>query len=328
MAIVYAAPRHIPIHVPSNLIFVLRVETFRLCYLFFFCTMIIFAKTVTKYLVLPLLLAGAPAGTPIERLGCGAFNRNGEVDNRFGLSYGEGFDFYTENHLADAFGYGNICTDWDYSPSREITALYFPFFEYSLVIYIVLEWVTVKISHKRGELPDWYMRCATTLYPLCIFLCICFRMIFIALATESVNLHTAGFLCLQIALLTVAVMNVWYVLLTGQSYPNWSKARIARFAKIYLYLNVLISSLKIYGTIQIVKTGKGPAFYYITPIPDLFLGQILDLFYMLLNVLIPIFIAFKRRQSEDPLKFEISIPNHCYEGEDAQSTESTSLVNN
>jgi len=333
MTIVYAAPKYTPADCGGrSLKFTLRVETVRLYYLFFFWTMIGFAMIVTRVWVAPYLLAGVKEGTPIEKLGCGPFDRNGESDNKFGLSYGQGFDVKTENHLVDAFGFGNVCTNWDYTPAREATALYFPLFEYSLVLYIILEWVTATLSNKRGELSNLYMKFAHTLYPICIVLCAWFRMIFVLDATESVSLHTAGFLGLQFALIIVSVMNVWEILATGQSYPNWPRATTARIAKIYLILNLLITGVKIYSTFKIVTTGKSPSFYkYQTPLPglpDYVLGQIIDNFYMLFNAIMPIYIAWIRRQSEEPLTIEICIPKHCYDGEDAQSTETTSLVDN
>jgi len=333
MTIVYAAPKYTPADGGGrSLKFTFRLETVRLYYLFFFFTMIGFAIAVTRFWVVATLLAGVKEGTPIEKLGCGPFNRNGESDNKFGLSYGQGFEFKTENHLADAFGFSNICTNWDYFPAREATALYFPLFEYSLVSYIILEWVTATLSNKRGELSNTYMKFAHTLYPICIVLCAWFRMIFVVSAIEHADGHTAGFLGLQFALIIVSVMNVWEILATGQSYPNWPKAKTARFAWIYLILNLLITGVKIYSTFQIVTTGTGPPFYRIpTPLPgfpDFVLGQIIDIFYMLFNAIMPIGIAWKRRQSEEPLTIEICIPKHCYDGEDAQSTETTSLVDN
>jgi hypothetical protein len=91
------------------------------------------------------------------------------------IGYGKGFDYSTENHLSEAFGYGNICTSWDYSPSRELTAMYFPFFEYSLVVYLVLDSVKDKLLYRRGELPEWFFKLSNIISALSIYLCINFR---------------------------------------------------------------------------------------------------------------------------------------------------------
>jgi hypothetical protein len=44
-----------------------------------------------------------------------------------------------------------ICTNWDYSPARELTAMYYPLFEYSLLLYLVLDFLVSAISYKKDN---------------------------------------------------------------------------------------------------------------------------------------------------------------------------------
>jgi hypothetical protein len=248
----------------------------------------------------------------------------------FGLNYGEGFTF-EETHLVEAFGFGNICTAWDYTPAREAIGMYFPLFEYSLVMYVVLDFANTMLSYQRGELPGWYWTLMKIVTPINIILCIWFRMIFIFIAYDATQAHTCAFLGLQTALISVAITNTWYVLLTGQSYPTLklSKSQTAVIAHLYLILNLAISSVKIYATIQIVLNGPiGPDFYrYPTFIPGMVLGKLVDSIWMLMNGVIPLFIAYVRMTNEEPITIVLAQNTPIYEGDGSQATETTNLVN-
>ena len=77
------------------------------------------ATLISKVWVAPYLAAGPSDGST-----CSPFDRAmGDVVDPPVLP-GEGFDLLdTQSHLVRAFGFNNICANWDYSPSSEITAL-------------------------------------------------------------------------------------------------------------------------------------------------------------------------------------------------------------
>lgn len=297
------------------------VEKWRFMFYFFFLSMVVIATQLTKMFAGPILEAGAPEGTPIERMGCGAFNRG---DSEFGLSYGDGFTL-DQSHLEEAFGYGNTCTAWDYTPSREIIAMYFPALEYSIVIYLLFNFVTDMISYQRGMLPDWYISLSKILFPIAIFLSIQFRMIFVLIAYENVQTHTAAFLGFQFALVIIAIMNTMYILLTGMSYPDicLNKTVTGIIAKTYLVCNLLISAVKIYATAYAVATGTVPDWLKLFAKPGLRYAKLIDNIWLLFNVLFPLVIACVRMRIEEPLIVEITMPKTGYEG---PSSETTSLI--
>mmetsp|Transcript_10532 Transcript_10532/g.24964 ORF Transcript_10532/g.24964 Transcript_10532/m.24964 type:complete len:237 (-) Transcript_10532:823-1533(-) len=168
----YAPPRYPHSAHTGGIEFMVRVETWRMCaYLFFWCFVLI-AVISTKMFVIDSLKAGLPPDTPTERLGCGAFNREG---GDFSLRYGGGFNFTTESHLIERFGFPNICTNWDYSPAREITAIFFPLFEFSMMVYLSLDYISTRLSYNRGEVPRWYMIWNNGKYPITMILCAMFR---------------------------------------------------------------------------------------------------------------------------------------------------------
>lgn len=312
-----------------------------LTYLFLW-TFFILAKVVTMVWVEPILEGGAAAlNLPPEQYGCPPFNRDQEILGNspiFGFSFGDGFSM-DETHLAEAFGFANICTLWDYSPSREFMALYFPFFEYSLVGYIVLDYFVMEISHNRRLLPNWFIYIVRFVTPINMLLGAWFRMIFVADAFTQTKFHTFGFLGLQFAVMSVAILNVVYVLLTGQGYPNHgiTPEKAASYAKWYLGLNIFISSFKMYATFYIVfisPNGYGPNFYRLmTPI-GWCVGKIIDFFWMVFNAILPPYIAWVRMNNEEPLEIDILVPDFetAYEDSGAIATppgpasEATSLV--
>jgi hypothetical protein len=297
------------------------VEKWRFLFYFFFLSMVVIATQITKIFAAPLLAVGAPEGTPVERLGCGAFNRG---NSEFGLGYGDGFTL-DESHLEEAFGYGNTCTAWDYTPSREIIAMYFPALEYSIVIYLLFNFVTDMLTYERGMLPEWYFSMSKVLFPIAIFLSIQFRMIFVLIAYENVQTHTAAFLGFQFALVIIAIMNTMYIVLTGMSYPDicLNRTLTSIIAKIYLVCNLIISTVKIYATAYAVATGTVPDLLKTDVKPGLKWSKLIDNIWMLFNVLLPLAIACVRMRFEEPLIVEITMPKHGYEG---PAGETTSLV--
>lgn len=91
-------------------------------------------KVITTKYVIPRLAAGpeVPGDT------CGPFNQ--DFPNN-GVFPGKGFDYYTQSHLHNAFGFNNICTNWDYTPARELGSVVYPTFEYLLLIYVVFNFM-------------------------------------------------------------------------------------------------------------------------------------------------------------------------------------------
>lgn len=245
------------------------------------------------------------------------------------IGYGEPFSM-DESHLTELFGFNNICTYWDYSPSREIIAMYFPFFEYSLVMYIVIDFVNTMLSYRNGELPRWYWILMKIVTPFNILFCVMFRMIFVFIAYENPRYHTLAFLGLQMALIIVAFFNVWYILLTRQEWTKPCKLGrlgLARMAVVYLSLNVAISAVKIYATIYIVanKDVVSPRFYKI-PVGGVVLGQIIDWIWMLFNGVLPLIISALRMVNEDPFTVTFSQPKHHWYSEDDTASMLTPYV--
>lgn len=303
--------------------FAVRPEKVRIIAYFFFWSFALLTKLLTRFYVVDMLAAGHQG--PDETMGCGPFNR---PNSEFGLTYGDGFDYYTQSHLAEYFGFSNICTAWDYGVARTYSSVYFPFFEYFLVLYIFLSYVNSWVAHKRGYLKSWKMTMSSISTCVVIFLCIQFRQIFVNRAYENPRGHTAGFLCLQLGLCYVAIDNTHYVIETKQIYSRYgfldldTPEKVAKWASIYLYSNLAISAVKIIATIYIVRNGVGPAFYKIAlPLPGGYvLGQFVDKIWMFFNAVLPAFIAYIRMKEEEPFVIEISVPAYKVTGADSSET--------
>lgn len=278
-------------------------ESWRFFAYLMFWIMCIFAVILTQTLVVPYLADGPKH----ENDTCGPFSRN---DTDFGVSPGEGFDFTTQSHLRHLFGFNNICANWDYSPSRELVAMFYPLFEYPLVMYLCLDYLATSIANKRGQISPWVWKLSQIIFPICIFLCAQFRMIFVCLAYEDVRQHTAGFLGLQIALILVALHNAIFVWDSKIAYKRLGgpenglkRTRIGIVA--YMIGLIAISIAKVCATTYVVFFGHGAA-WTLEPVGSVVAGQVVDWLWMIFNAIIPMFLAFFRARYEAPLNIAIS----------------------
>lgn len=257
-----------------------------------FWFMCFFAIAVTTFVTGPLLLEGPADPTNT----CPPFED------------GKGFDIKTNSHLIRAFGFNNICANWDYTPSRELTAMVYPAFEYSLVIYIVLDFINSAINYQKGYVSYRYWIVAQIVFPIMVILCAWFRMIFVVVAYVNVQGHTAGFLGLQVTLVLIAVTNVWYVMETRVSYNFLGGLQGTRyFSMAYLIGDLLICGIKVYLTSSVVFGSSGYPTWALqhTAIAGKTVGQLVDLVWMIFNALLPLVISYIRAKSERPLEFTI-----------------------
>ena len=75
MAILYSTPKYERSGSGGNVSITIHTELMRCMAYIFFWTLAAFAMLVTHIWVKPIIEAGAPEDTPIEKLGCGPFNR-------------------------------------------------------------------------------------------------------------------------------------------------------------------------------------------------------------------------------------------------------------
>eukprot|EP01083_Nonionella_stella_P255211 876256_1 len=300
----------------ASLKITISAETWRFIAYIFFWGMCAFAKAISQIVVAPKLAEGPTAYGMEEGSTCGPFNRSWEEEN---VKMGGGFDFNTQTHLQMLFGFGNICTNWDYTPARELTAMVYPLFEFSLIIYIILDFVTTLLANKRGELNAWFWKFSKASFVINLVLCSQFRMIFVCIAYEKVELHTAGFLGLQIALILVAVQNSLFLIDTEVSYEYLGGIHKTRRAiKAYLVGLLAISFLKVSATIFVVGNGRGADWTMKdSGIGDMKVGFVVDKIWMLFNAVAPLIISYFRANNEIPLVIEVSTdaPNYIDEAQ-------------
>ncbi len=172
----------------------------------------------------------------------------------------------------------SICANWDYSPSRELTAMFYPLFEYSLIVYLCLDFLATSVAMKRGEIEKWFWQFSRVLFPICIILCSQFRMIFVCLAYENVQQHTAGFLGLQWALVLVAIHNAGFVWNSKIAYaqlggPRGGLRNTHIVITVYLICQIAISIAKLYATTHLVFYGYAVS-WSMKPVGSRVAGQV------------------------------------------------------
>ena len=303
----------------EKLSFKLHPELIRFVAYVFFWAMAILAIILANTMVSPLLAAGSPDGSS-----CGPFNGGTLVDGTV-IPPGEGFDLATESHLIRAFGFNNICANWDYSPSREITGAFYPLFEYTLQLFIVADYINIAVHHKKGLISTRYYRAFKFLFPIMLICTALFRLIFINIAYENVQMHTLGFLLLQVMLILVSFLDAFYIIEAKLEYSIFCGRTYAVIVT-YLVLNTIISAIKLYTTFSVVvgndmpvwaKTSLTGEYGGIVP------GRIVDLIWMFFNALIPPLMALIRWRLEKPLEVVIDVQPlpHLVPGSDDPETD-------
>lgn len=294
-------------------------ESWRFYAYLFFWGMCAFAIFLARVVVKPILLDGPADGST-----CPPYSRD---DPTLGVSPGKGFNIDTQSHLMELFGYNNICVHWDYSPSRELTAMVYPLFEYSLIVYLVLDFVVTKLAYQRGELSDWFYKVSKIMLGINIFLCSQFRMIFVCLAYINVKHHTAGFLGLQVALMFVALSNTYYIIDSKVAYKALGGLKNTRMLAIaYLIGDIFISFFKIKSSIYAVQVGMGAA-WTLAPsgIAGKNVGEVLDLVWMIFNAVIPLAISYFRKTHDEAVTITFTQEKPTYIESGDEPTEETPL---
>lgn len=198
-----------------------------------------------------------------------------------------------------------ISVNWHYSPSREWAAFIFPLFEYCLLIYLSLDFLDSWVAFKKGYVSHRFFRIHCLLFPLTVFLCSQFRMIFVVLTYENVQGHMTGFLCLQLALVIVAIYNFAYALETGIIYkPLRTLTRTRQTIWVYVISDLLISVIKICLSFYVVLIGSYPS-WATKNLGGKPFGKWIDIFWMLLNAVLPVFVSFNQASTQVPLMVTI-----------------------
>jgi hypothetical protein len=129
--------------------------------------------------------------------------------------------------LKAMFGYNNVCVMFDYSPSREYTAMVYPLFEYSFFFYVIFDYIHRRLVCK-GTPNEYLLRMANVALPIKLTLIAWFRMIFVynvqqpdvQYGVRGIVGHTIAFFGLQLALILVAFENIMFIFATGIYYPR------------------------------------------------------------------------------------------------------------
>lgn len=217
--------------------------------------------------------------------------------------------------LMATFGFNNICVYWDYAPSREATALVYPLFEYSILAYVILDFLQMKNDHDNGLLKDGMYKTSKVLLWVKIVLIAWFRMIFVCsvfndpipfFGTEmpAVVAHTLGFFGMQFALILIAFENVAYAYYTDKEIFGMSASLSKILAAVYLVILALVTVLKISWASSI--------FIYGTPWIDAPWPHIFDRTWMLLVAFLPLPLSWHYSKTERPMV--ITVTNAPKEG--------------
>lgn len=265
-------------------VFKLQVEQLRFIAYMAFWGMCIFAMVVSTFAVAPNLgpCPLTPGAEPTYGMHCSV--------------------------LMATFGFNNICVFWDYSPSREATAMVYPIFEYSLLLYVILDYLQIRNDHQNGKVGDGLFNTAAVLLWVKIVLIAWFRMIFVCsvfqpaipfFGTEmpAVVAHTLGFFGMQIALILIAFENVSYIIYNEKSMLGMTPELTRSAAIAYLVTLATVTVLKI--------SWASSLFIFGTPWIGAPWPHIFDRVWMLLVALMPVFFSLYGMRTEPDMVITI-----------------------
>lgn len=276
-----AIPNTISTSKPKPTKYQVKVEKYRLIAYIGFWFMCFLAMIVTKFAVAPNL---------------GPCPKTEGAEPTYGLHC---------SVLVENFGFNNICVNWDYSPSREVTALVYPVFEYTLLIYIVLNYLQIKNDFDNNKVGSGILKSANVLFWVKVVLVAWFRMIFVCTVTQDpipffgteispVLGHTLGFFGMQFALILIAFENLLYAFYTNQRIFRMSPRMTKIVSVIYLSSLLIITCFKISWAMSIFATGSP---WVGAPWPHIF-----DRMWMLLAAVLPVFFSINGMRTEPDME--------------------------
>jgi len=206
--------------------------------------------------------------------------------------------------LQRTFGFNNICVYWDYSPARELTAMVYPIFEYSMVAYIIVNYLQIKNDFENQRIGTKIYKPASILLWVKLLFVAWFRMIFVVSVTQepisifgteipAVVGHTLGFFGMQFALILIAFEDIVYIFY--KEIPMWpmSVKTTKNMSVLYLVLLIIVTALKISWASSIFVSGIP---WFVDPWP-----HILDRVWLVLAAVMPFLFAIHGVKNEPPM---------------------------
>ena len=185
----------------------------------------------------------------------------------------------------------------------------YPIFEYSLIAYVVFDFLQRKNDYDNGTFPEGAYKTTSVILWIKIVLIAWFRMIFVCAVTqgpipffggelEAVVAHTLGFFGMQFALVLIAFENAAYIIIKGKDMWGMSVETTKKAAIAYLVLLFVVTCLKISWASSIFIYGTP---WITDPWPKTF-----DRFWMLLAAVMPLFFAQWGMRTEPDMVISIT----------------------
>jgi len=230
-------------------------------------------------------------------------------------------DKIANSDLKAMYGYNNVCVMFDYSPSREYTAMVYPLFEYSFFFYVLFDYIHLRLVCKNTP-QDYLLRVANCTLPVKLCLIAWFRMIFVYniqqpdvhYGTRGVVGHTIAFFGLQLALILVAFENIMFIFATGIYFPRLGRKWTLILARTYLITFIILSSFQMwfafglfwgYKTLDVQGDNPNPT--------HLFIIWLDDRLWMVVVGLMPFWFAQVGRKNQSHIRVTFQLNSEAWE---------------
>ena len=186
----------------------------------------------------------------------------------------------------------------------------YPIFEYSLLLYILLDYFQIQNDMLNGIFPAQKAKLMKTMFWIKVVLVAWFRMIFICkvtddpiviggLSIDGVLAHTMGFWGLQWGLVLIAFENVLYLTYRKQGMWSFSNETTIKLAYAYLVGLAASTAFKFIWSASIFASETG------TPVFPNSVAQVVDRVWMFLAAVLPVFFALNGMKKDPTMVITI-----------------------
>ena len=224
-----------------------------------------------------------------------------------------------------------ICVLFDYSPSREYTAMVYPLFEYTFFLYVVFDYIHLRLVCKGSPKLEGLVTLSNILMPVKFLLIAWFRMIFVYnvkqpfvdFGLRGVVGHTMAFFGFQLALIMVSFENILFIMKTNVVYPRlgpyWTKFCCVLYLCLFIpntFFQMWFAFGIFWGFDTLNVHGDNP-----NPMHQLMI-MLVDRMWMILVGMLPLWFAQVGRKTQAHIRVTFELNTEAWE-DDIHVTEGT-----
>jgi len=172
---------------------------------------------------------------------------------------------YKDSRIYETFGFLHICSFIDYHPAKEVASILLPLVFVPMILFIILDHCRIRVSYGNKLIPKGLYTYSKWTSPIAV---ICTSMIHLWFVNDpdkdfpegyGFEAHYYPYVAFQVALIIIAIQQVWYHTETGNIPFNVSPRGARLYLKGVIFITVLsqVSVLSILHGTPLFDSAKG-----------------------------------------------------------------------